>query len=236
MQNINFKNLGKAILIIILYLVIIPTLVSLIISPFMTLNDTNIVIINLILYLIDLMIVLFIYRKDLKKEWQKFCNNFKSYAKIAFKNWLIAFAFMVVLNAIVILLLGKMATNESENRELLTKLPILSTIMMVFMGPIMEEFAFRKGFKNALKNKQLFLIVTSLLFGAVHVISNIDYTSLTAFLASSKELLFILPYFAMGYFFGKAYYETDCIFTSILAHMFHNGFSVIIILLGMFIK
>ena len=236
MSQINFKNLGKAILLIFLCIIVIPLIVSIIISPFLNINDNNnLIIINLIVYLIEIILLFLIYHKDLKKEWLDFRKDFKSYCKIALKCWLKAFLLMIVFNTIIILILGKMANNESANRELLNNLPIFSIFMMVFLGPIMEEIIFRKGFKNAFKNKKLFLIVTAFIFGLFHVISNLNFTSFSDFLISSTELLYILPYGAMGYFFGKAYYETDCIFTSITTHMFHNGLSIAIILLSTFI-
>ena len=187
---------------------------------------------NLLVYIIDIIIVLIIYRKSIFKEWQKFRKNFKSYLKIAFKNWGKGFLLMILFNLIVINLVGSLASNEAQNRELLNSLPIFSIIAMVIIGTILEEIIFRKSFKPAFNNKQLFLICTSLLFGLAHIINNLDYSSLQAFLGSSKELLYLFSYSSLGYFFGKAYYETDCIFTSIAAHMFHNGFSVMIILLA----
>ena len=238
LKNIDFKNLGKAFLIIFLYLFIIPELLLLICSPFLNLNleDQNTLItINLVVYVIDIIVIFFIYRKSLKAEWQNYVKNFKSYFKIAFKNWGKGFLLMILFNLIIINVVGSLASNEAQNRELLNQLPIFSAIAMVFLGPILEEFAFRKGFKNAFKSKQLFLITTAILFGLAHVVANLDYTSIGNFLNSSKELLYILPYGTLGYFFGKAYYETDCIFTSITAHMLHNGLSILIILIGMFL-
>ena len=238
MKYIDLKKLGKAFLIILLYLVIVPEIISLIIAPFIKdLNDSKfITLINLIVYIVDVIIVLIIYRKSIFKEWHKFLKNFKSYFKIAIKNWGKGFLLMVLFNILIISIVGSLASNETQNREILSQFPIFSIIAMVFLGPILEEVAFRKGFKEAFKKKELFLIFTAILFGTVHVINELDYSSWQALLSSSKELLFILPYATLGYFFGKAYYETDCIFTSIMAHMFHNGLSVALILLASLIS
>ena len=233
MKNINLKNLRNAILLIILFFLIIPQIVALIFYPFINLEDPNtLTIINLAIYIINIIIIFIIYRKSIKEEWQKYLKNFKTYFKIALKNWGKGFLLMILFNIIIINILGSLASNETQNREILNQLPVFSFIAMVFLGPILEEFTFRKGFKNVFKNEKTFLIVTALLFGAAHIIGNLDYSSLTNFINSSKELLYILSYGTLGYYFGKAYYETDCIFTSITAHMLHNGLSVAIILLG----
>ncbi len=236
MKNINFKNLRNAFLIIILYLIIVPQIVGLIFLPFVNIEDKNILtIINLIVYIIDVIIIFIIYHKSIKEEWIRYKNNFKNYFKIALKNWLKGFLLMILFNLTIINIVGSIAVNETQNREILNQLPIFSVIAMVFLGPILEEFAFRKGFKKAFKNKTVFLIVTSLLFGLAHVIGNLDYSSMSLFIGSLKELLYILPYGTLGYFFGKAYYETDCIFTSITSHMFHNGLTILVIFLGMMV-
>lgn len=233
MKNIYFKNFIKALLNIFLYMLVIPQLIALIIFQFIDINNlNNIAIINILVYLINIIIIFIIHNKSIKSEWHLYLKNFKSYIKIAFKNWGKGLLLMMLLNIIVINLVGSLASNEVQNRDILQQLPIFSIFTMVFMGPILEEFLFRKNFKEAFKNKKLFLIITSLLFGLAHVISNLDYSSLQALLGSSKELLYILPYGSLGYFFGKAYYETDCIFTSITAHMFHNGLSIMLILLS----
>lgn len=233
MKNIDLKKLGKAFFIIVLYLLIVPQIVSLILLPFInTIDDKILIIINLLVYIIDVIIIFIIYRKSLINEWKSYLKNFKSYFKIALKNWGKGFLLMILFNLLIINIVGSLASNEAQNRELLNQLPIFSIIAMVFLGPILEEVAFRKGFKDVFKSKKLFLFFTAFLFGSAHVISNLDYSSVGALLNSSKELLFILPYGALGYFFGKAYYETDCIFTSITCHMLHNGLSVAIILLS----
>ncbi len=238
MKNIDLKKLGKAFLIILLYLVIVPQIISFLVVPFIKNFDDSkfITLISIIVYIVDVIIIFIIYRKSIFKEWQNFLENFKNYFKIAFKNWGKGFLLMILLNFLIISLVGSLASNEAQNRELLSEYPVFSFIAMVFLGPILEEVAFRKGFKEAFKNKKLFLLFTAFLFGAAHVINELDYSSWQALLNSSKELLFILPYATLGYFFGKAYYETDCIFTSITAHMFHNGLSVVLILLASLIS
>ena len=238
MKYIDLKKLGKAFLFILLYLIIIPQIVSLILLPFINNFDDSklITIINLIVYVVDIIIVFILYRKSIFKEWHKYLKNFKSYFKIAIKNWGKGFLLMILFNLLIISIVGSLASNEAQNREILNQFPIFSIIVMVFIGPILEEVAFRKGFKEAFKKKELFLFFTAFLFGAAHVINELDYTSWQALLSSSKELLFIIPYATLGYFFGKAYYETDCIFTSITAHMFHNGLSVALILLASLIS
>ena len=147
----------------------------------------------------------------------------KENIKIALKNWGLGFFCMFVSNLYLTYFIGNISSNEASNRELLMASPLFSIIMMVVLAPILEEMVFRLNLKKAFKNKYVFCLVSALLFGGMHLISA----------TSLKELLYIIPYGSLGFFFAKAYYETNNIYTSIFAHMFHNGLSVLIILLGM---
>ncbi len=235
MKNIDFKEMGKAFLIIILYLIIVPEIISIVFYTFFKSlrdNSTAIMIINTLIYVIDLIIILFIYRKSVKDEFKKYIDNFKSFFKTAFKCWGKGFLLMIICNLILIQIVGSIASNEQTNREIMQQLPLFSVLTMVFFGPIVEEFAFRKGFKKVFKKPQTFLIFTALLFGMMHIINSIDYTSTASLLASWKQLLYIIPYSILGYYFAKAYLDTDCIFTSITCHMLHNGLSILLIFLA----
>lgn len=234
MKEINFKELGKAIFLIFLYMIIVPFFIGTIVHFFLpeNVNDFFVTMINLMVYFIDVAIFFFIYRKTIFKEWKSFLTHFKEYFRIALKNWGKGFVFMFLVNYILLLITGGMAGNEEQNRELLEQIPVFSVFAMVFLGPILEEIAFRKGFRHVFKKKKLFLICTAILFGSMHIIQSVDYTNFMTILGSWKEILYIVPYSLLGYYFGKAYYETDCIFTSIFAHMIHNGLSVAVVLLS----
>jgi len=96
----------------------------------------------------------------------------------------------------------------------------------------MEEILFRKGFKDAFKSEICFCFFTASIFGFAHVSSVLDFTSMQTFIDSIPQLLFIIPYGGIGYFFAKAYCDTDTIFTSTITHMIHNTFAVLVSLLG----
>ena len=176
---------------------------------------------QILYYLILLLILGILYRKRLYKDIKEFK---KEYVGIAFKNWLIGVGVMLILNIIISYFTTEVASNEAANRVLLNSYPISSIISMVFLGPLIEEITFRASFKKAFSKWYTFAIVTSLIFGMAHIQNFFTNYQLT-------ELLYLLPYSALGFFFAKAFYETDNIYTSFLAHMFHNGMCVIILLI-----
>lgn len=222
MNNIEIKVLEflKGLGTILLYFVI-----SLIVSY--TLQDyyyhDNIVIATLtqiLVYAILLFVLGFVYRKRLIHDFKNFK---KEYIYVALKNWIIGLGIMFICNIIVSGFAGGIATNEEANRNLIALYPVSSSITMIFFGPLVEEITFRASFKKAFKKWYTFAIVTSLLFGAAHIQS---------FLVTKDfmELLYLLPYSALGFFFAKAFFETDNIYTSFLAHMIHNAICVILLL------
>ena len=176
---------------------------------------------QILVYLILFLVLALIYHKRLIHDLKEFK---KEYVFIAFKNWMIGLGAMFIANIVISSFGGGLATNEEANRNLLAMYPISSFISMVFLGPIIEEITFRASFKKAFSKWYTFAIVTSLLFGAAHI--------QTFFVAYDFiELLYLIPYSALGFFFAKAFYETDNIYTSYLAHLFHNGMCVILLLL-----
>ena len=113
--------------------------------------------------------------------------------------------------------------STSVNQETLLKLikaaPVLSILMTAVIAPIIEEFVFRKSIRDVIDNKLLFILVSGLSFGAIHVISSISLTN----------LLYLIPYASLGICLSIIYYKTDSIFSSILIHMLHNGLVLLLL-------
>ena len=166
-------------------------------------------------YLLIISVIALVYKERL-------INDFKNFKKenvnIAFKNWIIGFGAMIIANLIITNFVHDIPVNESLNREILLNYPISNIITMIFIGPLIEEIVFRASFKEAFSNKYLFCFTTALIFGLAHIA---DWKLL--------EFLFVIPYGSLGFFLAKAFYETDNIYTSYLAHMFHNALTIMII-------
>lgn len=228
------KVLISGLLLIMEYMLIIPLLVVTITNIFIKdigSNEANIII-NLLAYFLTIGIEIYIHKNSLKKEWKEYKDNFLTYFKISFKCWGKAVLFMIISNMTLISILGNIAQNESANRSTIGAYPLFSILTMIILGPFIEELLFRKNFKKAFKNKEAYLLFTSFLFGLGHILISLDLSSIEAFINCLPQLLFIIPYGGMGYFFAKTYYETDNIFTSTTAHMIQNTLAVCLTLIG----
>lgn len=161
--------------------------------------------------------------KYLKEKWIDFIKNIKKYSSISFKNWFIGFLIMIFSNILINYFVSGVGENESSVQLLIMKLPIIAFIMTTIFAPFVEEMIFRKYLKDCVNNNTLYMILSGLIFGFIH----------TSISTNIYELLLIIPYGALGFMFAKTINETDNIYTTIMVHMFHNGFLTLLAIWGL---
>ncbi|MCI8461087.1 MAG: CPBP family intramembrane metalloprotease [Bacilli bacterium] len=212
-----FKNVIRGILVLFLFnyssiFLLLPVLLFNLDTD--KLSGSMQVILSTYLSVVVALILCLIYRKDLKNEWKKFKDNFMYNIDTGFKCWVIGLIIMVVCNLILLTVFKTGgANNENAVQSMIKSLPWLMIIDAGIIAPFNEEIVFRKTLKDVFKNKWLFVVLSFLLFGAVHVVGGA--TKFT-------DYLYIIPYGALGGAFALAYYKTDTVFTSMSLHMFHN--------------
>ena len=171
--------------------------------------------------LIYMFIVILVYKKELNYD----IKNFK--IKTIFKYipiYLIGIILMVISSYIVTSITGiQTSQNETTVRQYIKLLPIYMCFSTVIYAPFVEEITFRKTFKNIMNDKILFVLISGIIFGLVHMsASNNSY----------NELLMIIPYIIMGIDFSYIYYKSDNIFTTITLHSIHNLILLILQFIG----
>lgn len=166
---------------------------------------------------IFLLIILFIFfNKRLKEDLKNFK---KEYLGIAVKYWIMGLCIMFISNILISFFLKGIAANETEVRELLFKYPISNIITSTLLAPIAEEIVFRSSLKEGFKKWYVYCLLSALFFGLGHIIVELLSGNLS-------ELLYLIPYGSLGFFFAKAFWDTDNIYTSIIAHIIHNSITV----------
>ncbi len=213
----SYNKLIKSIIAIVLFLfssifAIIPSLVfKLDLNNLTASQEAYISIFDNIVLII---IYIIMFKKELKEEFLEYKNNFNSNMDIGFKYWIVGLFFMVISNFIILKLIpGSSSNNEEAIQAYIKNFPILSIISISILGPFIEEIVFRKAFKNIFNNNFIFIIISALVFGLMHVIgqeSNI------------YQYLYIVPYGALGASFAYMYYKSDTMFTSYTMHFIHN--------------
>lgn len=188
-----------------------------------TMNAITKTIVLTLLEFLPVLILGFIYRKDLKKEFIIYKTDFKKIFKFSLKWWSIGLMIMALSNVILHFAFHSSPNNENQIQKLLGQLPVYIAITSCFFAPIIEELIFRKSLKNCFKNSYMFIIASGLIFGGLHVITSKDLAG----------LLYIIPYGAFGSIFAYIYYKTKTIFSTITIHMIHNTILIIISLLSL---
>ena len=160
-------------------------------------------------------IITIIYRKYLKEKIIDYKKNFSKYFDIGITWWFIGIVIMAVSNILIAKLSPiNQANNEALVQEMLKKAPILSFISATFIAPFLEEMLFRKCLGDIFKNKKIMIFMCGFIFGLLHVIFS---------LKTPWDLLYIIPYGALGGGFAVSLSKTNNIYVPMTFHMLHNG-------------
>lgn len=188
---------------------------------------------SFIVNLLFLILIVFVYFKTLKKDFKLFFKDFFNNLEISIKYWLIGFIVMVISNLIIIIITnGAIAGNEEEVRKIIDISPLYMLFSVSIYAPLTEELLFRKGFRDIIKNKWLYIIISGGIFGGLHVLPTIIGSWLVTESIIISELLFLVPYCSLGIAFAYTYYKTNNIFSTICMHSIHNTMAIILYLIG----
>mgnify|MGYP000863672298 CR=1 FL=1 len=117
------------------------------------------------------------------------------------------------------------ANQLAINRALASPYFILMAFMAVIMAPVVEELVFRKAFFGVIKKQTTALIISSLIFGSIHI---------TTELISGDFLLAFtngLTYIGGGVVLGLIYMQNNKnIWINIFVHMAYNLIGILITL------
>lgn len=183
---------------------------------------------NIYLFVIDiiyLVSLVFIYRKELKEDFKDFKENGSGYIFKYAPLYLLGVILMGITNALLVKVTGmEMSTNEQNVRTLIKYYPLYMSFSSVMYAPIVEELIFRKSIKNLFNDNVLFVLMSGLIFGLIHVVGTGN--------EGINEILMGIPYIIMGLDFAYIYAKTKNIFTTMTLHSIHNLTLLIIQFIG----
>lgn len=211
MKN-KFNNILEAITLLLIY-ILVPQIIGNIFYNGLKLPETT------SLYIGNFFVVLiyFIMYKD------KLFNDLKDYfSKVSnfsdsLKYWGIGFGLMILSNLIINLFILDTtgSTNESLVRDSLKIYPVIGFLSVSVVAPFVEEMIFRFSLRKITGRNKYFPLISALVFGFVHTLAGLKG-------GNYLELLYTIPYGALGYTFGYVYNKSDNIFSSVVSHMIHN--------------
>ena len=178
---------------------------------------------SILIYIFIVSIILIFYFKDLKRDFLTYKSNFKTYFKFAFKRYFIMLGIMfLVAIPIVMLNKGNTSNNQEMINDMFKKVPIITFVLSVIYAPFAEESIFRLSLSKLINNKTLFIIISGILFGSLHVIGKA---------VNFEQALYVIQYSTLGMCLAKAYSDTDNIFVSIQMHFTQNFLAALLALL-----
>ena len=175
---------------------------------------------QLYLVMIDvfkLLIMYFIYEKEFNLAIDDIKVNHLKYFRDNFKYYIIGILIMLGSNILINLLGGGMAVNEQAVRSDLFTYPLSTYISAVLLAPIIEETVFRLSFNSMFLNKYVYVLVSGLLFGYLHI-KSMPLSLLTP--------IYLLSYASSGFAFAYINKRTNNILVSTGLHFMHNGLLV----------
>lgn len=179
----------------------------------------------LLIYELIFIIILFFINKDtFIHDFKDFAKNFKVYIKKYIDYWAMAFGLMLISNIFIVNILpDAVATNQENINSILGVAPLYMIISAVVFAPFVEETVFRLGIRKVIKNDILFVILSGLIFGGLHVVTSFE---------NLIDLVYIIPYSIPGLVFAYTLVKSKNIFVPMSLHFFHNGFSMAIQLIA----
>ena len=161
-----------------------------------------------------LVIIYYIFEKEIKLALKDLKENHQKYVDKYFKVYLIGITIMILSNILINNLGGGMSENETIIRDEFKLYPIYTYISAVFLAPLLEEFIFRLGFKAMINNNIIYIIISGLIFGSLHLIgTKIDHLL----------PVYLISYSSCGWAFAYMMSKSNNILISTSFHFMHNG-------------
>ena len=170
------------------------------------------IIITVIFYLTVFVLSIAYWNKRLLKNFKTFGKNFSTYIKFIFPRLLGMYGIYFIVAIFSAVVTGEVSSVNQENLESMKSYIVVP--LAIFWAPIVEETIFRGLLRPIIKNKYLYIIISSLCFGLIH----------TAGLEASilNTVVKALPYATMGFFLSYLYEKSDNISTSMFGHSIIN--------------
>lgn len=213
-----FTNLSSAILYILNY-------IGLDITKFDYIDQTYY---STIMEIIYLSVIVLLYRKCLKKDLILFKLNKKDYLNKIINYFIIFITIKFtssIIESFISIILGQninTSINQNTIEILFKKSPLVMAIDCIILAPFVEECIFRLGLKKIINNKYIFITISGLLFGLMHIFpTNLPY---------SIALVQSITYITMGITLATIYDKTNNIWVSIAVHILNNFIGIISLL------
>lgn len=136
-------------------------------------------------------------------------NIIQEIKKIA-KEILIFIPILIMTQCITSFIMVEQPANQTSLEQSFYEAPIFNSVFAIIIGPIIEEFLFRFLPYKFIKNKNLYIIVSTIVFAAMHVVND------------PNPFYYIWFYMMRPLYYGYRYHKTNDILVPITMHSLNN--------------
>lgn len=183
-------------------------------------NENGYMVVTTIFYVIMVCLCFIIFEKEILKAFDLFKKHLNSYIIFIRNKVLIGYLIEIIASLIAFLIIGMYT---SANQDALSQMPFIYVcITAILFAPFVEEILFRGCLRRFIKNDIAFIIISGIIFGLLHTISEANLL---------RIIVIGLPYISLGCVLAYSYVKSNNIFTNIGMHMTINTISCILMFL-----
>ena len=171
---------------------------------------------NIVSALISSVILFIILKETIKRDFNFFIKNKIKYLDFGLTVKILCGAIEIAIFFLITMLIGETSANETQ----IEKLPFIYLLIYgSTLGPFIEECVFRGLLKKIIKNKYLFLGISSIFFGFMHLITVTN---------NLMQFFYVITYSIAGFSLAYIYEKTDNLALTIVIHMIINFVGIIL--------
>lgn len=194
----------------------LPRLLSFVFGTLTEQQELTSYVVRMLFYIVMILVLGNIYKQALRSFRKEWIRN-SVWIILGFVVYFLLSA-IIVPQVIAIFHPVSESANNLKQGNLLLRYPVLFTLNVVLIGPLIEELVFRVGIFRALRKYSLLLAVlgSSLLFGFIHVFEAVVIQH------NMAELWNLIPYFVSGIWLATLYEKRKNILIPLSVHMIAN--------------
>lgn len=220
-------KLIKTLLVFISYL-LYSNVISVVFSTFKVTNTTMI---SFLADLIFLVCIIFVYKDNLKNDFENLKKDYKisNIIKTVIIWVVIIFVSTILMGAITEMIYPNMAADDNTNA--ITSLLDASTFYTIFktmiFAVVAEELLYRESISDVVKNKYLFVVISSI----IYTIMNFIFVGFESNIIAMYVMIYFLPALLCSTAYVK---NNNNIIILMLIKFFYNLIPLIILLSGLY--
>ncbi len=182
-------------------------------------------VISFIVQIIILPLICLIYMNEwmdkmFEKNRGKLGKNIIEEIKKISKEILMFIPILLISKCITSFIMVGQPANQTSIEESFCEALIFNSIYAIIIGPIIEEFIFRFLPYRFIKNKTLYIIVSTIIFAAMHVVND------------TNPFYYIWFYMIRAFYYGYRYHKTKDILVPLSMHSLNNFVETLLIVLS----